>query len=181
MFALEFLPARHGDCILVRWGIPERVMVVDGGPDGVYEETLRPRLMALAHPQTTTPVVDVLCVSHVDDDHIAGVIRLLQELARAKRDQLPPPLDLRRVWFNSVDDLIDRVQPGLTTSVRALIGAAPPNAAVAASYGQGREVRNGIAALSLGGNPPFGGSVTAGSVAELHGLEVTVMGRAPHL
>src|SRR5258708_2405507 len=129
MLVLEFLPARHGDCALIRWGMPERVMVVDGGPNGVYEETLGPRLMALPHPQTPTPVVDVLCVSHVDDDHIAGVIRLLQDLARAKQDQLPPPLVLRTVWFNSVDDLIDGVQPGLAASVRALIGAAPPNAA----------------------------------------------------
>jgi hypothetical protein len=43
MLAFEFLPAKHGDCSLIRWGTPERVMVVDGGPDGVYECTLRAR------------------------------------------------------------------------------------------------------------------------------------------
>src|SRR4249919_4382176 len=40
MLAFEFLPARHGDCFLVRWGDPERIMVVDGGPDEVYERVL---------------------------------------------------------------------------------------------------------------------------------------------
>jgi len=176
MLVLEFLPARHGDCILVRWGAPDHMMVVDGGPDGVYEQTLRPRLIALASAQAPAPVVDVLCVSHIDDDHVAGVIRLLRELTQAKRDQLPLPIGLRRVWFKSVDELIDGVQPGLAASVRALVGSAPSNKSVAASYGQGRDVRSGIAALSLDGNQPFGGTLTTGANTLLHGLEVTVVG-----
>src|SRR5262249_6611059 len=155
----EFLPAHHGDCFLVRWGAPERVMVVDGGPDEVFENVLRPRLMALPHPPGRAPVVDVLCLSHVDDDHVVGVMQLLKGLARAKRDQLPFPIDVRRVWFNSVDDLIDAVQPGLATSAQTLVKAALADAAVAASYGQGRDVRSSVAALALGGNPPFGGSL----------------------
>jgi hypothetical protein len=175
MLAFEFLPAHHGDCFLVAWGAPVRVMVVDGGPDGVYEEVLRPRLVVLPHPQGRAPSVDVLCLSHVDDDHVVGVIRLLKELVRARRDHLPLPVDVRRVWFNSVDDLIDGVEPGLAASVRAFVEAAPPDAAVSASYGQGRDVRNSIAALALGGNPPFGGSLTVGSVTQLHDLEVTVV------
>jgi hypothetical protein len=126
-------------------------MVVDGGPDGVYENVLRPRLMALPHGQGQAPTVDVLCVSHVDDDHAVGVIRLLRELARSKRAQLPLPIDVRRVWFNSVDDLIDGVQPGLAASVRVMVEDAPPNAAVSASYGQGRDVRNSVAELATRG------------------------------
>ncbi len=175
MLAFEFLPAHHGDCFLVSWGAPVRVMVVDGGPDGVYEEVLRPRLMALPHPQGRAPSVDVLCLSHVDDDHVVGVVRLLRELVRARRDQLPLPVDVRRVWFNSVDDLIDGVEPGLAASVRALVQAAPPDAAVSASYGQGRDVRDSVAALALDGNAPFGGSLTVGSVAQLYDLDVTVV------
>jgi hypothetical protein len=175
MLTFEFLPAQHGDCILVRWGAPERVMVIDGGPDGVYESVLRPRLMALTGSAGRL-AVDVLCVSHVDDDHVVGVIRLLKELVRAKRDQLPLPIDVHRVWFNSVDDLIEGVQPGLAASVRALVDAAPPVAVVSASYGQGRDVRDSLAALCLEGNAPFGHALTVPSSTELYGLTATVVG-----
>lgn len=175
MLIIEFLPAHHGDCILVRWGTPERVMVVDGGPDGVYEETLRPRLTALPSRHGPAPTIDVLCLTHIDDDHVVGVIRLLTELVRARRDQRPSLIDLQRVWFNGVDDLIDAAQPGLAASVGAVLNAAPA-AAVAAGYSQGRDVRTNVAALALGGNNPFGGLLTVGKEARLHELKTTVIG-----
>jgi hypothetical protein len=103
-------------------------------------------------------------------------MELLKELARAKRDQLPLPIDVRRVWFNSVDDLLDAVQPGLATSVQALVKVAPAGTAVPASYGQGRDIRSSVAALALGGNPPFGGSLIAGSACKMHDMDVTVVG-----
>lgn len=175
MFALEFLPARHGDCILVRWDTPQRVMVVDGGPTGIYEEVLRPRLMDLQHSRTGVPTVDVMCVSHVDDDHIVGVDRLLRELVRANADRLPLPITVRAAWFNSVDDLIDGVQPGLATAVRDLVDAAPPDEAVVASFTQGRDVRSSVAALSLAGNQPFGDVLTTGLTTRLNNLDITVV------
>lgn len=170
MLRFQFLPAHHGDCFLVRWGNPERVMLVDGGPDQVYETVLRPYLKSL--PNQT---VDVLCLSHVDEDHVVGVMQLLRELARAKRDQLALPINVRRVWFNSVDDLVDKVQPGLATSARALVKSAPASTAMPASYAQGSEVRSSIAALGLGGNAPFNGPLITGSKHTLDKLDVTVV------
>ena len=176
MLTFQFLPAKHGDCFLVRWGKPERVMLVDGGPDQIFEKVLRPHLMLLPTQPGKVPTVDVLCLSHVDEDHVIGVMLLLKELARAKRDQLPLPINVRRVWFNSVDDLVDKVQPGLATSVRALAKSAPANSATGASYAQGGDVRSSVAALSLAGNPPFGGSLVAGATCKLDDLDVTVVG-----
>ena len=176
MLRFEFLPARHGDSFLVRWGTPERVLVVDGGPDGVYEKVLRPHLAGLPSRPGRPPRVDVLCLSHVDEDHIVGVIRLLKELVRAKRTGDPPPFDIARLWFNSVDELVDGVQPGLTASVTQLLKTETSNVAVAASYAQGRDVRDGVAYLGLEGNPPFGGTLSVGANATLHGMDFTVVG-----
>ena len=176
MLTFQFLPAHHGDCFLLRWGNPERVMMVDGGPDQVYEKVLRPYLMSLPHQPGIAPTVDVLCLSHVDEDHVVGVMQLLKELVRAKRDHLPLPVAVRRIWFNSVDDLVDTAQPGLATSARALLKAAPAGTAIPASYGQGRDVRSSVAALTLDGNAPFGGYLLAGSKCKLHDLDVTVVG-----
>lgn len=176
MLNFQFLPARHGDSFLMRWGTPERVMVVDGGPDLVFEQVLRPHLISLPHPPGVAPTVDVLCLSHVDEDHVVGVMQLLRELVRAKRDQLPLPISVRRIWFNSVDDLVDTAQPGLAKSAHALVQRTAVRAAMPASYAQGSDVRSSIAALALSGNPPFGNSLIAGSKCQLHDLDVTVVG-----
>ena len=176
MLTFQFLPARHGDCFLVRWGTPERVMVVDGGPDQIYENVLRPHLMSLPYQPGGAPRIDVLCLSHVDEDHVVGVMRLLKELVRAKRDQLALPFDISRIWFNSVDDLVDTVQPGLAASTHALVKTASTGTAMPASYAQGSDVRSSIAALALGGNPPFHGSLIVGSKHKLDDLDVTVVG-----
>jgi hypothetical protein len=176
MLKFEFLPARHGDSFLVRWGTPERVMVVDGGPDRVYEEVLRPHLLTLPHAPGAAPVIDAVCVTHVDDDHIVGIQQLLKELARKKKDQLPLPFDIRCVWFNSVDKLIDSVQPGLAAAGQVVIEGGGAHGAVEASYAQGSDVRSNIVLLNLDGNRPFGDVVTAGMRREVHGLEITVVG-----
>ncbi len=176
MIVFEFLPACHGDCFLVRWGNPERVMLIDGGPHGVFESVLRPRLMALPHPEGEVPTVDVLCISHVDDDHVTGAMQMLKELVRAKNDTRTLPLDLRMIWFNSVDELIETVESGLVTSVEALVTAESADVAVSASYGQGRDVRSSVVVLGLAGNPPFCGPLTAGARCTLHNMQVTVVG-----
>jgi len=150
-------------------------MLVDGGPDQVFQKVLKPRLMALPHAAGGVPTVDVLCLTHVDEDHVVGVMRLLKELARANRDQLTLSIDVRRVWFNSVDELIDGVDPGLTKAAQALVNAAPKDSVVPASYGQGGEVRTSVAALGRAGNPPFGGSLLEGSAKKLHEMDVTVV------
>ena len=63
----EFLDARHGDCFLVRWGA-SHVMLIDGGPSNTYEQTLRPYLEALPAGAGGQRVLDVVCLTHVDDD-----------------------------------------------------------------------------------------------------------------
>lgn len=176
MLTLEFLPARHGDSFLVRWGTPQRVLLVDGGPDGVYENTLRPHLMSLPHAPGSQPLVDAVCVSHVDDDHIVGIIRLLRELVTARNDGEPLPIRIDRFWFNSVDALVDQAQSGLAASVNTIISGGVLDAAAAASFAQGSEVRDRAAALGLTGNTPFAAPLITGMTTDLYGLKVTVVG-----
>ncbi|MGW7051685.1 ComEC/Rec2 family competence protein [Streptomyces sp. NPDC054887] len=177
MLTFDFLDARHGDCFLVRWGRPDgRVMLVDGGPGGVYEASLRDRLTRLEPGGDGVPVLDVVCLSHVDDDHTAGLLRLLAEIRRARREELPEPFAVSRLWFNSVEELVDRRAPGLSASVQPLVDAALTDSGpVKASYGQGRAVRDEAAALGLTGNPLFDGPLTEGAETTLDDLHVTVV------
>jgi hypothetical protein len=87
---LEVLPARLGDCLLVECprqrGRPWR-MLVDGGPPDAWP-VLEARLREIAPAERG---IDVAVVTHVDSDHIGGMIPLLSsDLAT----------DVRDVWFN---------------------------------------------------------------------------------
>lgn len=91
MFRLELLPARQGDAILVEYGpeqTPRRILV-DGGTPGTRAD-LRDRLLALGTP----PIhLDLLVVTHVDGDHIGGVLELLE--------REPGIATFGDVWFNA--------------------------------------------------------------------------------
>jgi hypothetical protein len=178
MLKFEFLAARHGDCVLVHWD-HDRLMLVDGGPEPVYCTTLRPHLSTLAHAIGLPLALEVVCVTHVDDDHIAGVLQLLREMRRTRRDGLPEPFAIKRIWHNSVEELVDAAAPGLAASVQPIVNEARADAVVGASYTQGQGVRDDAAALGLAGNTPFRGPITAGASATIGGLTVSIV--APNL
>ena len=74
LFSLEALKAEHGDCLLLHWGsrAAPRRLLIDGGPPGVYHETLRPRLMQLRRRgpvgQSGRLALDAVAVSHAHPD-----------------------------------------------------------------------------------------------------------------
>ncbi|MBT2456850.1 ComEC/Rec2 family competence protein [Streptomyces sp. ISL-86] len=177
MLTFDFLNARYGDSFLVRWGASAKhVMLVDGGPSGVYEASLQSRLSQLPRNIRGIPQIDVVCLSHLDDDHAVGLLALLREMRRARQDGLPAPFAVTRLWFNSVEELVDRHSPGLSASVRPLLDrAARTDAAVGANYAKGWAIRDEAAALGLSGNHPFDGALAEGSERTLDGLRVTVV------
>ena len=46
IFSLDVLRARKGDCLMLHYGSQDepRLIMIDGGPRGVYEPHLKPRL-----------------------------------------------------------------------------------------------------------------------------------------
>ena len=90
-FRIEMLPAKHGDALLVEYGSDRtRRLLIDGGPLPAYPE-VEARLNALPPGDQA---VELLVITHVDTDHIEGVIRLLA-LPEAKWPIVP-----REIWFN---------------------------------------------------------------------------------
>jgi len=61
LFTLEALQAKHGDSLLLHYGKPKapKLIVIDGGPAGVYKASLRPRLAELSDDATFELVVGV--------------------------------------------------------------------------------------------------------------------------
>jgi hypothetical protein len=87
MFELEVFRARHGDALLLHYGTKAkpRYALIDGGPGGTWEESVKPRLQEL-RGERAVPLRWVM-LSHVDDDHVNGLIDMLQEL----EDAMPQP------------------------------------------------------------------------------------------
>ena len=97
MLRLEVLPARYGDCIWIEYGKdPVRRLLIDGGAPGVYKKALKPRLKQLADEERE---FELLVVTHIDYDHIRGIIEL------ALDDKLP--FKAKDVWFNGFRHIPD--------------------------------------------------------------------------
>jgi hypothetical protein len=92
MFELSLLPARQGDAIWIKWGDvdkPHQIMV-DMGTEGVGEN-IRQRIEMLEQDKRE---FELLVVTHVDRDHIGGVLTCLAEAEPL------PGLDFNDIWFN---------------------------------------------------------------------------------
>ena len=123
---LEFLNAAHGDAILASWGDPRRLALIDGG---LYRVRLIShfynhieQLRAERKPGLDDPLfaLKLVCVSHIDDDHIAGMVRILTDLRRKKREGLPLPYRVERLWHNSFEEII-------ATASKVVVGVAGQN------------------------------------------------------
>ena len=101
MFTIEMLPAAHGDCLWIEYGDQRRpnVVLIDGGPSSsVTAQRLRGRISERLGPSGAADCAELLVVTHIDADHITGVLRLLTE-----RDGPTPAF--ADVWFNGWDHL----------------------------------------------------------------------------
>ena len=177
MFSLDVRRARQGDCLIVHYGSKEDpgLALIDGGPAQVYGPHLKPRLAQIKKArglgQNQSLSVDLLMVSHIDDDHVNGILQLTNELVVAGDASRPLPYKVRSVWHNTFDDIIGNDPDKLLAAVTASFGPAalsgepdtegldPATAAVLASVGQGFRLRDDMRKLKLRINPEFKGKL----------------------
>jgi len=126
IFSLDLRRAAKGDCFLLHFGTKDKpgLAIVDGGPKGVYLPHLKPRLLQIRKVRELEEgevlPVDLLMVSHVDDDHIQGILDLTRELI----DDPVPSMRVSSFWHNSFDDIIGNTPAELTAAVTAGFGPA---------------------------------------------------------
>lgn len=176
MFVLESLRAKHGDALLLHYGTEEkpRLAVIDGGPPGVYNDALKPRLLKIRQErglEEKEPLeIDLMMVSHIDQDHIAGILELVRKLKELRESKKPVPWKIGSFWHNSFDDILGNDDATVASPASVMTPASLGDAElkrdgslVLASVGEGRELRKLLDALNLAGNPPFKGLVKGGS------------------
>jgi beta-lactamase superfamily II metal-dependent hydrolase len=198
MIRFEALNAKHGDALLIQypWKNRKRLWIIDGGPKGVWKQTLKPRLEELRGDDSEL-AVDLAMLSHVDEDHVTGILQMTKGLAE-QEDGAADFLEIKRFWHNSFRDIVGSsasLQAGMTSlagtqaKAEAAMTSADPQlnigngsldqraVAVLASIGQGRELRDYLTKLQLSGNEPFGGTLSSKSGSKVvDGAKVTLVG-----
>jgi hypothetical protein len=161
VFTLEALQAAHGDALLLHYGTLDqpRLIVIDGGPRGVYKASLDPRLKQI-HLARGGAVLEIrmVMISHIDDDHITGVLDLTKALRDLQDRHATLPYDILTLWHNSFDDIAARAGGGASAALRAAASAsrAPSDAAaIVASVPQGRQLRLDADRLGINMNSGF--------------------------
>jgi hypothetical protein len=113
---LTIYQSDKGDCLLLSAGTKDDPyhVLIDGGMGVSYTTHVAKKLTAL-------PKLDVVYVSHIDEDHISGVLQMMDDalewriydyrqkkgISHPKPDaRRPPPLD--RIWHNAFHDQITK-------------------------------------------------------------------------
>lgn len=106
MFNLKVVQASHGDSFILEYGTTAgpKYMLIDGGPRGAYEKYLKRNL---EHIASQGGEIDIAVVSHVDSDHIVGIIDLLVDNEFQTVNGNPEIIKVKEIWLNSFNDTLN--------------------------------------------------------------------------
>jgi hypothetical protein len=148
MFQLELLPAGQGDCLWIEYG-PEcnpHVVIVDGGVNTTFA-ALEERIgLALKQRDASELHVALLAVTHLDNDHIQGILKLLNESQHR--------VTFGDIWFNGNRQLIELPRPAYDGTTDALGSEAND----ALGFDEADALSAILAAGELPWNESFGGA-----------------------
>lgn len=135
---LTVFQSGKGDCMLLT-GADGRHMLIDGGMGPAYSAHVAP---ALGKMRDDGEVINVVYLSHIDEDHIAGILQLMNDEVAwrihefqvkngnptHKAPTAPRPPKIKAIWHNAFHDLVDdnkgEIENMLAASATILSGSA---------------------------------------------------------
>jgi hypothetical protein len=187
---IDALQANDGDCLLLHYarsGQPTLRVLVDGGSRGIYRDILRPRLDELRHGGALD--LRMALVSHIDLDHITGILDLFRDMERVQDDGGEPFCRVRTLWHNAFEQVHANRQAAVhSAAVGAALGGVAPaglnpmTAAVVASVRQGADLRDVSERLGIARNEGAGDDLVQApenglrKLALAPGLTLTILG-----
>lgn len=114
---LTVFQSSKGDCLMLADTKQKHHMLVDGGMRDSYQEYVSPALGKFAE---IGQALDLVYVSHIDQDHIAGVLQLLDDIVAWRvhdfqiengnplhpKPDSPRPPNVKDIWHNAFHELI---------------------------------------------------------------------------
>lgn len=91
---IKMFRAGSGDCILLEFEKADFRILIDGGFVETYQQELRPYLRMLSKKGKH---INLLIISHIDQDHINGIKALLKENGNSNS---PKIVQIDEIWFN---------------------------------------------------------------------------------
>jgi len=138
---LDIFQSHKGDCLLLESKDGHRILC-DGGMSAAMSRFVAP---VLAKLRKAKKKIDIAYISHIDQDHISGVLRLLRDEVdwrvyefqrakgnpKAKKPENPRPPMIGGIWHNSFrglqDDHDGKIQDLIASSVPALLATGAPD------------------------------------------------------
>ena len=166
MLRLRVVQAEEGDCLILECGPPTNLtrVLIDGGPETVYEEHLRGQLHEI---RDAGGKVDLVVLSHVDNDHTVGLLDLMAELEELRANNAQETIAIDAFWHNAFHRTIGRdteIEPRLK-SLWANAGAAQAtmtSAGIAVQgISEGDRVRQAAVVLGIPINPGFANNLVS--------------------
>lgn len=126
---LTVFQSDKGDCLLLK-GLDGRNVLVDGGMRAAYSKHVA---SALGQMRMQGEVLDVVYLSHIDQDHIAGVLQLMDdEVAwriheyqiahnnpKHKPPKTPRPPVVHEIWHNAFKEQLPKVDEDIEEMLAA--------------------------------------------------------------
>ncbi|MGB8194744.1 MAG: MBL fold metallo-hydrolase, partial [Chitinophagaceae bacterium] len=136
---IKIFQAGKGDALLI--SDTKANILVDGGMSAAYNEHIAPELGKMRKKGIT---LDLACVSHIDDDHIAGFLKMIEDEvewrvheyhqsngnAKSKKPEVPRPPDIKEIWHNAFHEVLKEnageVEDMLAATANILSGSDNP-------------------------------------------------------
>jgi len=118
---LEALQANDGDCVLLHYDDADAqpgLILIDGGSAGVYHDILQKRLDQLRGKR---PVLNLrlVVVSHIDADHITGILDMFRQMNEAKNNNKQPRWNVTSLWHNAFEKVMGKHAPSAQSATVA--------------------------------------------------------------
>lgn len=185
MLTLSVIQAEFGDCMLLRFGRSKpKHILIDGGPSGTYAKHLRPMLEQV---RQKADCLDLMILSHVDNDHIIGLLEMMAHMVDQRAKNQPELLPVRALWHNAFQraegsgaEIGSRLEAGMAGQQGTSFAEAN---AVTFGIKEGNKLLLAAQELDIPVNPDTGGKVittqTVGAPLKLDDLKLWIIGPTP--
>lgn len=126
---LNIYPALSGDAFLIEFS-NKKNFIIDMGFNETYKNYIKSDLETI---KSRNQVIDLLVITHIDEDHIDGAIEFLKENKDSRR---PKVVDIMEVWHNSyrhlqlnksIENRISSVEKSIFDEIRKRDNSRPKN------------------------------------------------------
>ena len=104
MIKLHIIQSEFGDCFILesKSNNGSTTILIDGGPYQTFKNHLKPVIQKLL----SNGKIDLMVLSHIDNDHIIGLLDLLNEIKNQRDNRTKELVKISKMWHNSFKNLL---------------------------------------------------------------------------